>query len=119
LLCTYVSFNDFEDILTIFKEESQIGMYVYTSFKTSSSVVRSFSPIHVFISQFNLSANACSCFIQASGLPDGIFSYQKSQFGYILENLGMENVGIFIPICNILPPFGIVLVNLVYFWSFG
>jgi hypothetical protein len=25
-------------------------------------------------------------------LPDGLFSYQKSQFGYILESLGMENV---------------------------
>jgi hypothetical protein len=29
------------------------------------------------------------------GLPDGLLSYQKSQFGYILEGLGMENVGIF------------------------
>jgi hypothetical protein len=28
-------------------------------------------------------------------LPDGIFSYQKSRFGYIWEGLGMENVGIF------------------------
>jgi hypothetical protein len=28
-------------------------------------------------------------------VPDGLFSYQKSQFGYILEGLGMENVGIF------------------------
>jgi hypothetical protein len=28
----------------------------------------------------------------AAGLPDGIFSYQKSQFGYILEGLGMENI---------------------------
>jgi hypothetical protein len=27
--------------------------------------------------------------------PDGSFSYQKSQFGYILEGLGMKNVGIF------------------------
>jgi hypothetical protein len=26
-----------------------------------------------------------------SGLPDGLFSYQKSQFGYILVDLGMEN----------------------------
>jgi hypothetical protein len=25
-------------------------------------------------------------------LPDGLFSNQKSQFGYILEGLGMENV---------------------------
>jgi hypothetical protein len=28
-------------------------------------------------------------------LPDGLFSYKKSPFGYILEGLGMENVGIF------------------------
>jgi hypothetical protein len=27
--------------------------------------------------------------------PDGIFSYQKFQFGYTLEGFGMENVGIF------------------------
>jgi hypothetical protein len=32
------------------------------------------------------------------GLPDGIFSYQKSQFGYILEGLGMEKAGIFLAI---------------------
>jgi hypothetical protein len=30
-----------------------------------------------------------------SGLPDGILSNQKSQFGYILVGLRMENVGIF------------------------
>jgi hypothetical protein len=29
------------------------------------------------------------------GLPDGIFSDKKSQFGKILEGLRMENVGIF------------------------
>jgi hypothetical protein len=28
-------------------------------------------------------------------LPDGIFSHQKSQFEYILEGLGMGNVGTF------------------------
>jgi hypothetical protein len=28
-----------------------------------------------------------------AGLQDGIVSYQKSEFGYILEGLGMENVG--------------------------
>jgi hypothetical protein len=27
-----------------------------------------------------------------AGLPDGIFSYQKSQFGHILEAFGIENV---------------------------
>jgi hypothetical protein len=26
----------------------------------------------------------------AAGLPDGLFSDQKSQFGYIVEGLGME-----------------------------
>jgi hypothetical protein len=31
----------------------------------------------------------------SSGLPDGIFSYQKSQFRYILEGLGMKNIGKF------------------------
>jgi hypothetical protein len=30
------------------------------------------------------------------GLPDGIFSNQKCQFGVILEGLGMEKVGIFL-----------------------
>jgi hypothetical protein len=30
-----------------------------------------------------------------TGVPDGLFSYPKSQFGYILMGLGMENVGIF------------------------
>jgi hypothetical protein len=29
------------------------------------------------------------------GLPDGFFSYQNYQFVFILEGLGMENVGIF------------------------
>jgi hypothetical protein len=31
----------------------------------------------------------------APELPDGLFSYQKSKFGYIYEGLGMENNGIF------------------------
>jgi hypothetical protein len=29
------------------------------------------------------------------GLPDGVFSNQKSQFGYTLEGLELEKVGIF------------------------
>jgi hypothetical protein len=33
-------------------------------------------------------------FMIPTGLPDGIFSNQKSQFGYILEGLAMEDVGI-------------------------
>jgi hypothetical protein len=28
------------------------------------------------------------------GLPDGVFSHQKSRFGYISESLGMKKVGI-------------------------
>jgi hypothetical protein len=38
---------------------------------------------------FSISSEVCP------GLPDGLFLDQKSQFGYILEGLGMENVGIF------------------------
>jgi hypothetical protein len=30
-----------------------------------------------------------------AGLPDGVFSKQKSKFGSILEGLRMENIGIF------------------------
>jgi hypothetical protein len=52
-------------------------------------------------------------------LPDGIFSYQKYQFGYILEGLGMDIVGTFYgnlkyftTISYILLPFG----NFVVIW---
>jgi hypothetical protein len=31
-------------------------------------------------------------FVSATGLPDGTFSNQKSQFGQILEGLAMENL---------------------------
>jgi hypothetical protein len=48
-----------------------------------------------------------------SGLPDGLFSNQKSQFGYIFEGLRLENVDIFnrhleyfTDIWYILSPFG-------------
>jgi hypothetical protein len=39
-------------------------------------------------------------------LPDGIFAYQKYQFGYIWESLGIEINGVFIP-------FGIIYSHLV------
>jgi hypothetical protein len=52
---------------------------------------------------------------RVSELPDALFSYQKSQFGSILEGLGMENVGMFVTIWNILRPFGIICGSLVYF----
>jgi hypothetical protein len=60
-----------------------------------------------------------------SGLPDGLFSNQKSNFGEILEGLAMEDVGIFYGhlvhftvFCYILWTFGIVLGNLIYFSPF-
>jgi hypothetical protein len=59
-------------------------------------------------------------------LPDGLFSNQKYQFGYILEDLGMENVGLFYDhleyftaIWYISLQFGIVSGHLVYFSCFG
>jgi hypothetical protein len=57
-----------------------------------------------------------------AGFPDSLFSNQKSQFGLILEGIGMENVGIFYgqlvyfsAIYYNLWQFGIVCGNLVYF----
>jgi hypothetical protein len=44
--------------------------------------------------------------LSEAGLPDGLVSNPKYQFGYVLEGLGMENVVIFMTICNILRPFG-------------
>jgi hypothetical protein len=41
------------------------------------------------------------------GLPDGFFSDQKSQFGYILEDLSMENVVINSGRLEYFRPFGI------------
>jgi hypothetical protein len=59
-------------------------------------------------------------------LPDGLVSYQKSQFGYILEGLGKENVGIFYDhleyftaLWCMLWPFGTVCGHLVHFSCFG
>jgi hypothetical protein len=40
----------------------------------------------------NLFKNFKAKFSFQAGLPDGFFLDQKSQFGYILEDLGMENV---------------------------
>jgi hypothetical protein len=50
------------------------------------------------------------------GLPDGIFKNPKSQFGLILEGLGMENVATYLyymSIWNIIWPFGILYGHLV------
>jgi hypothetical protein len=60
-----------------------------------------------------------------AGLPDGLFPYQKSQFRYIFENLGVENVGMFYgyliylkAIWLISWAFGIFCGHLVYFSLF-
>jgi hypothetical protein len=67
--------------------------------------------------------------IVVPGLPDGLFSNQKSKFGLILEGLAMEDDGTFYVLlvhftvfCYILWTFGIVRGNLVYFppfWYFA
>jgi hypothetical protein len=68
--------------------------------------------------------NCCSN--ARAGLPDGLLSNQKSQFGKFCRGLAMENLGIFYDhlvyfkaIANILWPFGIFCGNLVYFPRFG
>jgi hypothetical protein len=60
--------------------------------------------------------------VHRAGLPDGIFSNQKSKFGYFLKCLAMEDVGIFYgqsvyftAICYTLWTFGIFSGQLVYF----
>jgi hypothetical protein len=61
-----------------------------------------------------------------AGLPDGIFSNQKSQFGLILECLAMEDVGAFYghsvnspAFWHILWPFYLFCGHLVNFPRFG
>jgi hypothetical protein len=63
--------------------------------------------------------------VYIAGLPDGLFSNQKSQFWKILVGLAKENLGIFYEhlvyftaIGNILWPFGIFCGPLVYFSLF-
>jgi hypothetical protein len=54
-----------------------------------------------------------------TGLPDGLFSNQKSQFGYILEGLAMVDVGNFFAIWIIFRPFGIFLAIWYFSTRFG
>jgi hypothetical protein len=61
-----------------------------------------------------------------SGLPDGLFSNQKSQFGKKFQGLRLENVDTFyghleyfMDIWDILSPFVTFCVHLVHFFSFG
>jgi hypothetical protein len=64
--------------------------------------------------------------VSSTGLPDGMFSNQKSQFWYIWGGLGMENYGIFqlhsvyfAVICYRLWPFSKFCDRLEYFFRFG
>jgi hypothetical protein len=61
---------------------------------------------------FMIWSQSHNCILQP-GLPDGIFSIQKSQFEYILKGLEMEGVGIFIW------PFVILCGHLVFLCPFG
>jgi hypothetical protein len=72
-----------------------------------------------------LAAHNCDSKLRP-GLPDGLFSNQKYQFGSILEVHAMEDVGsfydhwvYFTTIGYILCPFGIFYGHLVYFSRFG
>jgi hypothetical protein len=47
--------------------------------------------------------------LTSPGLPDGLFSYQKSQFGYIFEDHGLENFGVFYGHLAFLLPFWFVV----------
>jgi hypothetical protein len=53
-----------------------------------------------------------------AGLPDGIFSYQKSNFGNFLDGNEMENVGIFYRLSVIVWSFGILYPVLVYICTY-
>jgi hypothetical protein len=62
------------------------------SFFISGPSASHFSQFHADMRQTdNIEGSCCT----AAGLPDGLFSYQKSQFGYISEGFGMEKAGIF------------------------
>jgi hypothetical protein len=65
-------------------------------------------------------------YVGRTGLPDGVFSNQKSQSGQLLEGLTMENVGIFYghmeyftAMCYIFWLFGNLVVIYYIFTRFG
>jgi hypothetical protein len=47
-----------------------------------------------FLASIDVYLRLCLQYAYLPGLPNGIFSYQKSQLGNILNGLGMENAGI-------------------------
>jgi hypothetical protein len=62
--------------------------------------------------RFNLCWHFCH---QRPRLPDGVFPYQSSQFGYIFEGLAMVSVGILYGHLVYLRPFGLCHCHLIYF----
>jgi hypothetical protein len=62
------------------------------------------------------SPSECVC---TPGLPDVIFSFQKSQFGYILEGFGVKLFGIFCCHLSILLSLGIFCCNFEYLIVIG
>jgi hypothetical protein len=54
-----------------------------------------------------------------TGLPDGLFVYQISQFYCLFEGLGIENFGMFHGLLVFLGPFGSLYGHLVFFDNFG
>jgi hypothetical protein len=55
--------------------------------------------------------------VLAPGLPDGRFSYQKYQIGYLWRALDRKMLVYIFAILNVLRPFGILYGRLVYFVS--
>jgi hypothetical protein len=56
-----------------------------------------------------------TAYVTAAGLPDGFFSNQKYRFGYILEGLAMEDVGIFYGHLVYFTAIGVFCGHLIYF----
>jgi hypothetical protein len=56
----------------------------------------------------SLLENSGTWWLFATGLPDGLFAYQKSQFGNVFEGFGIENVGVCYSQRVFLYPFGMI-----------
>jgi hypothetical protein len=73
-----------------------------------------------------LKLNICICDMQSlktfmcvPGLPDGIFAYQKCQFGLFMRGLKCNMLVYFMAVWYIVCPFGIFYVLLVFFSRLG
>jgi hypothetical protein len=87
------------------------------------SIGQKYFELRFWINEKNTSFQIARKSYSSSGLPDGIFSNQKSQFWYIWEGLGMENCGIFhVQYCFGIPmlwQFSIFCDRLVTLYRFG